>query len=69
MFSCFLAQKVSEYDQEIPQSHTVDHPTAPTVSKSHRTFTVTRHPKDNKSKANKLFVLRPDDCKTRKDIK
>ena len=37
--------KVSEYDQEIPQSHTADQPRAPL----HSTFTVTRHPKDNKS--------------------
>ena len=24
-----LIQKVNEYDQEMPQSHTTDHPTAP----------------------------------------
>ena len=29
-FICFLNhKKVSEYDQEIPQSHTADQPTAP----------------------------------------
>ena len=31
----------SEYDQEIPQSHNADQPT---VRKSHKTFTITRHP-------------------------
>ena len=30
-----------------------------TVGKSHRTFTVTRHPKDNKSKAtSSLFIIK-----------
>ena len=43
-------QKVSEYGQEIPQSQTADQPTAPWVrAKGHNT--VTRHPRDNNSKA------------------
>ena len=37
----------SECDQEIPHSQTADQP----MRKRYRTFTVTRHPKDNKSKA------------------
>ena len=41
--------KVSEYDQEISQSQTRS-----TVEKNHRTFTVTRHPKDNK----RLFLVK-----------
>ena len=36
-------QKVSEYDQEIPQSQTADQP------KSYRAFAVTRDLKDNNS--------------------
>ena len=35
-------QKVSEYDQEKPQSHTAVQPTA--LRKSNRAYTVTRHP-------------------------
>ena len=34
-----MFQKVSEYDQEIPQSHTADQPMAPRGS--HRALTVT----------------------------
>ena len=41
--------KVSEYDQELPRSHTV--PTHGTVRKSNRTLTVTRHQEDNTIKA------------------
>ena len=80
-------QKVSEYDQEIPQSHTVDQMcfasenivnnnnniiiiiiiTHVTMRKSHKTVTVTGHPKDILKQSNQL--PRQDDCKTRKDTK
>ena len=40
-------KKVSEYNQEIPQSHG-------TVRKSQRTLTVTRHQEDNSSRINIL---------------
>ena len=49
--------KVSEYDKEITQSQTADQPTACTVRKIHTAFTVTRHPKDNKSKATSSIFL------------
>ena len=39
-------KKISEYDQEIPQSHTADQ-THCTARKSHRTLTVRRHQEDN----------------------
>ena len=39
------------------------------IRKSHRTFTATRHPKDNTSKATGSLFLFKDDCKTRKDTK
>ena len=43
-------QKVNEYDQK---NTTITHcrPTHGPVRKRHKTFTVTRHPKDNNSKA------------------
>ena len=45
----------SEYDQEIPQSQTAEQPMAP----CYRAFIVTRHPKDNKSKAtSSLFLVK-----------
>ena len=37
---------VSEYDQEIPESHTTDQLTTPYVSKRHNTVTVTWHQKE-----------------------
>ena len=50
--------KVSEYYQEII-TITQHRPTQGTMRKSHRTFTVTRHPKDNKSKtASSLFLFK-----------
>ena len=39
-------QKISEHDQEIPQSHTEDQPTAPR-ERATETLTVTRHQEDN----------------------
>ena len=57
--------KVREYDQEIQQLHTTDQPTASWGRAS--TFTVTKHPKDNKS--NQLSLPRQEDWKTRMDIK
>ena len=45
-------KKVSEYYQEIPQSHTAYHP-----QPLHRTFTVRRHLSDNKSKATSSLFL------------
>ena len=56
-------EKVSEYYQEIPQSHTVDQPTHGTMRKRHRTLTATRHQEDQ------LSLPQRDDCKTRKDTK
>ena len=47
--------KVSENDQEIPQSHC--RPTHGTVRKSHRTFIVTIHLQDNISKATSFVFL------------
>ena len=48
--------KTSEYDQELPQSHTTDLPMAP-QRKSHRTLTVTRHQEDSQSKKAALFPI------------
>ena len=51
------AQKVSEYDQEIPQSHTADQLMAPWGRVTEDLCTVTRHPQDNKSKATSSLFL------------
>ena len=60
------SQKVSEYDQEIPQSHTVDRPTAPRGrAVEHQQQQDLRQLKQS----NKLSFPRQDDCKTRKDTK
>ena len=40
--SQWMTTKVSDYDQDIPQSHTTDQPTAP--GGNHRTITVPGHP-------------------------
>ena len=42
---CLFVQKVSKYDQEIPQPHIYVHcrPTHDGVRKTHKTLTVTRH--------------------------
>ena len=49
--------KASGYDQEMPQSHS--RPTHGTVRKSYKTFTVTRHLKNNKSIAtSSLFLVK-----------
>ena len=53
--------KISEYDQEIQQSHTAD---LEEEQQSHRLLTVTRHQEDNQSKQQAQ-----DDCKTGKDTK
>ena len=50
-------KKVSEYDQEIPQSHTAEQLGHDTMRKSHRTLTATRHQEDNESKANSSLFL------------
>ena len=42
-----VSQKVSEYDQEIPQAHTTDKQIHDTTRKRHRTITATIHQKDN----------------------
>ena len=60
-------QKVSEYDLEIPQSHTEDHPMAPQER-------VTEHSQQQDirktlKESNQLSLPREDDCKTRKDSK
>ena len=57
-------QKVSEYDQEMPQSHTADQPTA-------LWWRCTEQPHDSeKSKLSNLLSLpQRDDCKTRKNNK
>ena len=49
--------KISEYDQEIPQSQTADNPAAPQG-----------HQEDKLSKANSSFPHQ-DDCNTRTDTK
>ena len=50
-----MDQKVSEYNQEIPKSHT--RPTHGTVRKSHRTFTETIHLYDNNSQATSFLKM------------
>ena len=50
----FHDQNESEYDQELPQSHTSDQPM---VRKSHRAFIVKIHLYDNKSKATSFLFL------------
>ena len=52
-------KKISEYDQEIPQTHC--RPTNGTVRKSGTTLTATRHQKDDTSKAttcSSLFLVK-----------
>ena len=49
-------QKVSEYDQEIQQSHTAEQPRG-SARKSHTTFIVTIHMLDNNSKATSFLFL------------
>ena len=57
MSSCRIVAE-SDYDQEIPQSHTTDQPTAHgTGRKSHITFIVTVHLKSNNSKATSFLFL------------
>ena len=60
-------QKVSEYDQEIPLSHTEDHPMAPRER-------VTEHSQQQDirktlKESDQLSLPCEDDCKTRKDSK
>ena len=47
----------SEYNQEMPQSHTTDQPLS-TVRKRHRTFTATREQKYNEVKQPGLEVIK-----------
>ena len=79
-YSLFLRRRFSiEHEQEMTRetlkskwvwygNTTITHcrPTHGTVRKSHRTFTVTRYPQDNKGKEISSLPLQ-DDCKTRKD--
>ena len=55
-------KKISEYDQDIPQSQTADKPVAPRGSHT----TITRHQEDQKKQSNQLS---DSDCKTRMDAK
>ena len=54
-------KKISEYGQEIPQSHSEDQNKA---LKSHITLTDTRH-----KESNQIPLPHQDDCKTRKGTK
>ena len=53
-----MTKQISEYDHEKSKSHTA-YPTYGIMRKSRRTFTVTRHVEDNKSKAtSSLFLVK-----------
>ena len=54
-------QVVSEYDQEMPQSHTADQPTAPNEE--------SENTNSHKTSGRQSAIPHKDDCKTRKDTK
>ena len=58
-------KKVSEYNQEIPQSQTADKPMAPQGSSHNNHETPRRQTKQS----NQLSLPHQDDCKTGRDIK
>ena len=69
MYACFATiQKINEYNQEMPQSLTVDQPTVP---KGRATEHQQRQDTRNTIKAKQpaLSLRRQDDCKARKDTK
>ena len=59
-----MLQKVSEYDQELPQSHTADKPTAPLGRATEREI-----PGRQTLCNNQLSLPHQDDCNTTKDTK
>ena len=60
-----ISKKVSEYDQEIPQSLTADNPVAPRG----RVAQPSRDTRKTNKQSNQLSLTHQDDCNTRTDTK
>ena len=60
-----ISKKVSEYDQEIPQSQTADNPVAPRG----RAAQPSRDTRKTKKAKQSALLPHQDDCNTRMDIK
>ena len=63
------SEKLSEYDQEIPQSHTADQPTASEEEPQNTNSYKTSGRQLKQSNQLSLSCPRQDNCKTRKDTK